>query len=152
MDKDNKDPFNWNQFHELFRGHFPSGNGQPPVDTGWIQNYVQDTLQRAFTSSTAGKPSAKLTFPSEVFETHNNVVVKISVPDLPTAKNIQPHVSATRVKLENGADGNSQYIPLHSHVVPQSCKAVYKNGILQLHLKKAKISDTYYEARVRFLE
>jgi len=88
---------------------------------------------------------------TEMFETHNSIIVKMYIPDRAHAKNVSVYVSEHQVRLENLPPKKSkQTIRLNSYVLPSSCRAVYKSGVLQLHMRKQDKDDYFHKVNVRF--
>jgi HSP20 family molecular chaperone IbpA len=140
--------FDWKSFEQFFGAKLPPMPTDKLNDTTWIENYVQDALKQAFPQNGLNVSSHK--YNTEVFETHNSVVVKISIPDRSQAKKVRVLVGANLVKLDGLPGNTNQIIKLGTQVMESSCKAVYKNGILQLHLRKQADDDHFHEVRVRF--
>jgi HSP20 family molecular chaperone IbpA len=148
---DNNDPFDmtWKNFEQFWGGKLPfmpAGYGE---HKSWIENYVKEVLKQAMPSNMNAPGENQVR--SETFETHNNVVVKIYIPDRKQAKQVNVLVSEFEVRLENLPNKGKQTIRLNSPVNPSSCKAVYKNGILQLHIRKQAYNDYFKPVDVRFL-
>lgn len=142
---------NWKSFEQFFGGKLPfpgtaNGNGD---HLAWVEGYVKDVLNQAIPS--VNLASLKHHFHTEVFDTHNNVIVKVHIPDRAQARKVRVLISANQVRLEGLPEKGAQTIRLNSLVVPDSCKAVYKNGIMQFHMRKQTAEETYYEIDVRFL-
>lgn len=151
--KNNKNFFDmdWKNFEQFFGGKVPfvenlSSGGEPMA---WVESYVKNVLKQALPNMEA--PSLKHHFHTELFETHNNVIVKVHVPDKGQARKLRVLVNVSQVKLEGLPDKNTQTIRLASLVVPDSCKAVYRNGILQLHIRKQSVDNPFQEIDIRFM-
>ncbi|MEF3307626.1 Hsp20/alpha crystallin family protein [Paenibacillus sp. GYB004] len=141
--------FDWKSFEQFFGARLPQIPADRLKDTNWIESYVQDAIKQAFPQNSELNLSSKR-YSAEVFETHNSVIVKISIPDQTQAKNARVKVGANVVKLEGLPGKGSQLIKLGSAVIESSCKAVYKDGVLQLHLRKRADDDFFHEAPIRF--
>ena len=149
----NQNPFfdmNWKHFEQFFGGKlpFPGGDGGPGADLSWVDGYIKEILNRAMPQ--AEVHGLKHHFHSEVFDTHKNVIVKVHIPDRAQARKIRILLNANVLRLEGLPDNNSQTIKLNSLVIPSSCKAVYKNGVLQLHMRKQTAENPFYEIDIRF--
>ncbi|MCZ8511301.1 Hsp20/alpha crystallin family protein [Paenibacillus filicis] len=143
--------FNWKQFEQFFGGKLPFlGSGDGPEPMGWVENYVKDVMKQAMPA--ADLQGLKHHFHTETFDTHNNVIVKIHIPDRSQARKLRVLVNSNQLRLENLPENNTQTIKLNSSVVTDSCRAVYKNGILQLHMRKMMSEhQPYQEIDIRFL-
>jgi hypothetical protein len=155
MDDSNQDGFlntQWKQFEQFFGTKFPFPAQGSSDDLSWVEPYVQDALSKTLSKSfteTKHHPSALVK--SETFETVTHVIVKINIPEKERAKNTKVHAGIYQVRLEEGVGIQKSVIPLPAPVIPESCKAIYKGGILQLHLKKQKVDDRFHEVHIRFL-
>lgn len=141
--------FDWKNFEQFFGGKFPLSSTDYKSDVSWVNNVVKDVMKKAFPSS-LNMNAFNHHYRAEVFETHNNIVAKIYIGDKEQARNINALIGVNRIKLEGLPDNNTQIIKLTSHIVPESCRAVYKKGILQIHARKAKTNDRLYSVQVRF--
>ncbi|GAA3404360.1 Hsp20/alpha crystallin family protein [Paenibacillus hodogayensis] len=153
MDDPRKDffaNFDWKSFEQFFGGTFPLTPTGVKQDASWVGNVVKDVMTKAFPGGVEASVLARQ-FRTEVFETHNNVIIKVYIPDKEQARNIRPALSANRLVLE-GADEEGQTVHLTSPVIPDSCKAVYRDGVLQLHMKKRKGNERMHEVHVRYFE
>ncbi|MDF2721218.1 MAG: HSP20-like chaperone protein [Paenibacillus sp.] len=141
--------FDWKQFENMFGTSFPLPKTPNLNDPAWVNNVVQDVMKQAFPSGT--KPAGQQAYyRTEVFETFNNIVVKIHIADKAQARNINPLVGSDRIKLEGLPDNGSQVIPLTSRIVPESSRAVYRKGVLQVQARKAKASGRLHAIEVRY--
>lgn len=143
----------WRNFEQFFGGQLPDLPLDKAQDPEWVRAYVNSVMRQAFTSSGKqgqGQGQGGAFQQTELFETHNSVIVKVYVPDRKTAGELSVYAGIRQIKLDYGANKGEQIVRLVSHVVPESCRAVYKNGILQLHLRKAQISDRMHEVFIRF--
>jgi len=141
--------FDWKSFEQFFRGKLPTLPSSGHSDKlDWLDGYVQDVLKQAFPQDLRSIISSRR-YPAEVFETLNTVLVKIEIPDKAQIKNLRVLAETNQVKLE-GDEVGPQIIKLGTAVIPSSCKAVYRKGILQLQLKKQSGDDRIHEVNVRF--
>lgn len=155
--KKNDNPFgslDWRQFDQFFGGKLPfapSGSSGKGEGLAWIESYVQDVMKQAMpTVSSTGSERAKHHIHTETFETHNNVIVKIHVPDREQARKIRVSLSVNSVRLEGLPSNKEQIIKLHRLINPGSCKAVYRDGIIQLHMRKHTADHHFHEIDIRF--
>jgi HSP20 family molecular chaperone IbpA len=147
--------FDWKQFDQFFGGKLPFAptgkEGKGAEGLAWIESYVQDVMKQAMpTISSTSSERAKHHIHTETFETHNNVIVKIHVPDRQQARKIRVSLSVNAVRLEGLPDKKEQTIRLNKLIYPDSCKAVYRDGIIQLHMRKHVADHHFHEVDVRF--
>jgi HSP20 family molecular chaperone IbpA len=143
----------WKRFEELFNAEFPIPAQTSPDDLSWIGPYVQKTIARvlASTPSMDQNRTQAAPFEAETFETLTHVIVKVRIPDRNRARNTNVYAGLNQVRLEEGQGVSRTTIPLPAIVLPESCKAVYKNGILQLQLKKRNMETASYPVPIRYL-
>lgn len=143
---------NWKQFEQFFNGKLPfpasplSGDNKDPVS--WVEGYIKDVLNRAMPNVEV--QALKHHFHSEIFDTHNNIIAKIHIPDKVQARKIRLKLNPYQIRLEGLPDDKTQTIRLSNQIVPNSCKAVYKDGILQLHMRKQSLDPAYTDVDIRF--
>ncbi|MDQ1913055.1 Hsp20/alpha crystallin family protein [Paenibacillus sp. GD4] len=144
--------FDWKQFEQFFGGKLPFAPGGSGKGEGlaWIQEYVQDVMKQALPSVSNAAERVKNHLHTETFETHNNVIVKIHVPDRDQARKIRVGLSVNAVRLTGLPDKKEQTIRLHRLIYPDSCKAVYRDGIIQLHMRKHLGDHTFRDIDVRY--
>jgi HSP20 family molecular chaperone IbpA len=141
-------PLDWDAFEQWL--------GRLPIDLkkgsfGKIDEYVDGIVKNAISQPEKwpAKPKGgKL--PVELFQTHNYVIVRFTIP-----KGINPrwlHVFAAvqRLRLEGLPGDAKQYVTLPAPVSPESSRALYKEGVLQVKLLKRKVNERYEELFVRF--
>lgn len=152
MDDSKKDmpkgDFDWQNFRQLLGSEFPFNLQHKTDDLTWVEKYVQDAMTNFLPKPLNIKSHTK-NHQMEIFETHNNIVVKLHLSEK-EARNVTVFVSVNRIKLEGFPETARKIIKLTTYVVPESCRAVYKNGILQLHLRKQANDDYFHEVIIKF--
>lgn len=143
--------FDWKSFEQFFGGKLPPLPSGEMDNLNWVEDYVQQVMKQSFPQS-GGRGVMSSKYATEVFETHNGVIVKVFIPDKAEAKNIRVLVGTGQVKLEGLPDNKTQSIKLGTAVHSSKCKAVYRNGILQLHLRKLSGDGRQHEADIRFFD
>ncbi|MCP3771883.1 Hsp20/alpha crystallin family protein [Paenibacillus sp. MZ04-78.2] len=143
---------NWKHFEQLFNGKLPYPapplSGQNGDTVSWVEGYIKDVLNQALPNVEV--QALKHHFHFEIFDTHNNIIVKIHIPDKEQARKIRLKLNPYQIRLEELPDDKIQAIRLSTQVVPSSCKAVYKNGILQIHIRKQPIDHPFLNVDIRF--
>jgi HSP20 family molecular chaperone IbpA len=143
----------WKRFEEFFNAEFPIPAHASPEDLSWIEPYVQKTIARVLASTHAmdgNRPHAP-PHETETFETLTHVIVKVRIPDRNRARNTNVYAGPNEIRLEEGRGVRRTTIPLPALVLPETCKAVYKNGILQLQLKKRNMEAATHPVPIRYL-
>ncbi|WP_127586091.1 Hsp20/alpha crystallin family protein [Paenibacillus koleovorans] len=150
-DSGNKDPFgmNWKHFEELFKGVSAFHSGKS-TDLGWVDKFVTQMLKQAIPGSMAQtvKPAAK-TLETEVFETHRSVIVRIMLPSGINPRQLQLYVSSQKLRIE-GPEQLVQNVKLPVPVQPHLNKAEFRDGILQVQLRKQIKNERFEEIPIRY--
>ncbi|MFD0680060.1 MULTISPECIES: hypothetical protein [unclassified Paenibacillus] len=150
-DKENNNkPSQWHEIETLLGSKLPGLPTSKQMDllkdTSWIEEYVQNILEK-----TMPKQGVKKIVRSkaEVFETHYHVIVKtpISYENNPVVK-----VRTDLIKIEEMLDNKKhQLIRLPCLVVPSTARATYKEGSLQIKIRKKKLNKAYREVSIRYI-
>ncbi|MFC3791781.1 Hsp20/alpha crystallin family protein [Paenibacillus sp. GCM10012307] len=134
-----------------------------------IQNYVNDMISNAvpafapsflqkksqIKSATKNRPKGKPASPliksprTKSFETHHFVIVKFDFVQEINPEELRLFIRPDKVKLEF-PDGRREEIVLPSIVLPDSYRALYKDGILQVKIRKRSLNRRYREAYIRW--
>ncbi len=148
---DRNSPFgaDWKHFEELFGGISALHQGKWQ-DLGCVHQFVKNMLKQTETNTDASSAKTATNLQTEVFETHRNVIVKLMVPNHVQPRNLQLFVNSSKLKIE-GHGQRTQFVRLPTPVQPQYSKAEYRDGILQIQLRKRTNSDRFDEIYVRFL-
>jgi HSP20 family molecular chaperone IbpA len=156
-DKDNQKPngFIWNQVEKMINDRLSAYlNSAERSDIlgkpAWVENYVQKFLSKALPSAvgSTGNGGGRVSF--EVFETHDHVIAKIKLPAKENPRALQVFVRSDRIKLVGLLNGKSEHIPLPAQVAPKTAKARFKNGVLQVQVRKRRSKEPYHEVYVGF--
>jgi HSP20 family molecular chaperone IbpA len=149
-------------------GHFPFMNDKIKKKMGaggtdWVEEYVQDVLKKSFSQRTGSfipEESARaetseagqgLDYDYETFETHHNVIVRITVPEDVQVKNVRLYAGSMQLKVEQDPTRSSMYIPLPSEVDGGGVKASLKDRVLEVRCPRRQEAEVFQEVRVRFL-
>lgn len=155
MDDSNDDAFlnrQWKQFEQFFGTKFPFPAQGSLDDLTWVEPYVQDALNQTLSKSfTRTKRHPSTPMESETFETVTHVIVKIYISEKAKAKNTKVRAGIYQVRLEEGIGIQKSVISLPAPVIPKSCRAIYKDGIMQLQFKKENVDHYFHEVHVQFL-
>ncbi|QYR22589.1 Hsp20/alpha crystallin family protein [Paenibacillus sp. sptzw28] len=144
-----KGEFNWQNFKKVWGNDFPFNIHEKMDDLSWVDKYVQDAMTQFLPKPVSIKSQTKKNLQMEIFETHKNVIVKLHFSE-EEVRNITVFAGINRIKLE-GLPGNTRkIIKLTTYVIPESCSAVFRNGILQLHMRKQALDDYFQEIDIKF--
>ncbi len=144
--------FDWGPFKEMLGGMLPPAQSDNPQDLSWVESYVQQTLRSAFHKpEVRTKSAASPSLQSEVFETHNYILVKIKLPGSTHIDNVRVMVSSTQLKLTIIGVDEPHLISLPKAVLSKSGKASYKDDVLQIRLRKQSGRKSFVEIPIRFI-
>lgn len=135
------------QFEHIFKRNFPGMESIPwgdLQDVNSIEAFVKNTLGNVFKQSGLGG-EAGLYYKSDVFETHDRVIVKIYISDAKSADQFRLMVKSTQVKLEDFFEKTHHTIKLPSPIQPKSARAKYRDGVLQISARKLGHEDSFRE-------
>lgn len=118
-------------------------------DASWVEQYVHNILKQTLPKSDLHAGSKG--YDVETTETRQHVTVKVYVSDPSEAKRLQVEAAATQIRLSLKDRDAEQRIQLPHPVIPSSCRAVYKDGVLQLQLRKQEKEELFYNINVQFV-
>lgn len=118
-------------------------------DFRWINDYVDHVVNDAL-SQTGSRPPLPGRLPVELFQTHHYVIVRFRVPDGMKARRLRVFAAPTKLRLEGLPQERKQVVELPSAVRPESARALYKNGVLQVKLAKRGRRERFEEIFIRF--
>lgn len=149
-ESDRNSPFGaeWKHFEDLFGGISALHQGKWQ-DLSWVDQFVKQMMKHTGTNtetSTAKAPNLQ----TEIFETHRNVIVKLMVPDHIHPRDLQLFVNSSQLKIE-GHGQSTQFVRLPTPVQSQYSKAEFRDGILQIQLRKRTNTGRFDEVYIRFL-
>ncbi|WP_314584119.1 Hsp20/alpha crystallin family protein [Paenibacillus terrigena] len=143
MRKTPRDTFDWKNFEEFFGGKLPfmqMENGVPSQN--WVEDYVQGILRNIPT--TAKKNNL---LKHDIFQTHNFVFIKVAIPQNVNIRDLQVSVSPNQIMIEGLPENQHHVIKLPEIVKFRDSKAKFKDGILQIKVRKniddQKFHDVY---------
>jgi HSP20 family molecular chaperone IbpA len=145
--------FDWSKLETLFSELQPAkGQKGKPQNLDWIDEFVKDIIKQAIpeTVQTSKTPqSSKTPLQTEVFETHRNVIARIRIPDNIEPRKLQVFVSLYHLKIE-GPEGKKHTIELPATVDSRACKAVFRDGVLQVQMRKQARGERFDEVYIQF--
>ncbi|WP_282941990.1 Hsp20/alpha crystallin family protein [Paenibacillus sp. RC67] len=150
MSRSNNNQSRWEAIESILGTKLPNLQSDQHLelwkDTSWVEEYVKNILEKSLPKRGQIKSLSKE--PSEIFETHHFVIMKMNMPD-----NANPIVKirTDQVKIEGLSGTNSQVVRLPCHIDPRQSRASYKDGVLQIKMKKKKFNKSYHEVPVRYL-
>ncbi|MFD7523596.1 Hsp20/alpha crystallin family protein [Paenibacillus chitinolyticus] len=137
----------------------------------WIEGFVRDVFDRTLPpphmnadiqqtqtqprSQQKGKQQTSSQQPRETvngdtFETHTDVFVRLKIPKSEDPRSLQVMVKTSHVKILGLTDEPRKLIKLPSPVLPKTAKATYKEGVLQIQVRRRRYKDNYHEAYIEY--
>jgi len=118
----------------------------PTQNTSWVSDYVQEQLQRAFSSTLTDFPfKNRLNY--HITETHRNIFLRLHVPKDTEPHDIKMSLDNHLVRIELPS-GHKQDISLKKPVNPKRAIARFKNGIMELQMPKMRNKRKLHEVIV----
>jgi HSP20 family molecular chaperone IbpA len=139
---------NWDTIEKLLAAKLPvlpNDEQMGLLNTSWVDDYVRQVLDKTMPKQ---EVMPNLGNSSEVFETHYYVVVKVTIS---YEANPLVKIRPDQVKIETSPNHKELIIPLPTLVVPSTARATYKDGILQIKIRKTKFSKSYRDVAIRYL-
>ncbi|MDD9271051.1 Hsp20/alpha crystallin family protein [Paenibacillus sp. GCM10023248] len=140
----------WEQVEKFLGQKLPFGEkGQTFLDNmTWVEGYVQDMLKKAMPGLSASMSTHGAE--SEIFETHEHVIIKVKIPKGEDPKALQVFVKSNQLKLTGFLSGNSKIVKLPTLVLPRTARASYKQRQLQIRVRKRGLKENYVETYIRY--
>lgn len=113
-----------------------------------IEGYVKDMISNAVPTAGAW-PIMNKQPRYKCFDTHHFVFVKFKLGSSTKPEELRLFVRPDRIKLRLPG-GKYEEVALSSIVLPDSCRALCKEGILQVKLRKRPLTTEYKEAPIRW--
>ncbi|RXZ78296.1 hypothetical protein EBB07_30040 [Paenibacillaceae bacterium] len=144
--------FDWSQMEKWMKQAGLTGPAEMLQQPEWIEKFVGQVLKKTLPAnalSIAGMPGVPAPAKPRIFATHHFVIVQFKLGSRDHPDNYRLLVRPDRVKLQADTDERTQRAKLPCQIVPESCRALFKDGVLQVKLRKRRMSSQYYEAPIR---
>lgn len=116
---------------------------QPKMIEGYVRDMISNAVPAAGTWPIPNKQRYKC------FETHHFVFIKFKLGSSVKPEELRLFVRPDRIKLRLPG-GKQEEVSLPCTVIADSCRALCKEGILQVKLRKRPVSTVYKEAPIRW--
>ena len=129
--EDNAQPFpsaEWEPFTKIFGPGFPFNQAGSWTNPEFVNRFVRDTYERALSR-----------IESKVYETRRYVHVKLNLPSYVKPENIRVFAGFQSVSVRGKELADPVNVQLPSAVNRRQYKAVYKNGLLHIQLRKSNL-------------
>lgn len=110
----------------------------------WVENYVREMLK-----GSSIKPSKTKSIEHEISETHNDIIVKIHVPNKTSPRALKVQVSGYALKVSGLPNSKPLVINLPKSVLGESSRAVFQKGILRVKMPKNFDGDFFNEIKIK---
>mgnify|MGYP000008806733 CR=1 FL=1 len=110
---------------------------------------MKELFDTSISRSDSHAASAYLTQQPEVFETHRQVIIRISVRDLAQLDRMRIRMGEHSILLD-GLGKEQIHVPLPAAVKPRTAKAVFREKVLQLTVHKRSKDTYYYEVPITY--
>lgn len=144
--------FDWKKFEELFQGLKTANRpGSSLSGLDWIDKFVKEIVAQTVPEAEVARNTRSETPPlhTEIFETHRNVIARVHVPPQVHPRKLQLLVSSDQLRIE-GPEGRKQTLDLPAFVNTRVCKAIYRNDVIQIQMRKKSRSGRFEEVFVQF--
>lgn len=123
----------------------------------WIENYVQKIISQALSSSSTpnianpfGNQANSMISQANTFETHDEVIVRLEVPEGWNPKTFIFFANPLQLKIMNTKKEDDQIINLPKPIQVESVKGEFKEGVFEFRLLKEK-KQSFKRVYVDFL-
>ncbi|MNH91629.1 hypothetical protein D3C87_317080 [compost metagenome] len=139
----------------FFKNHFPfkEFKEQLSLDPSEVDKYVENAISKAMSGHRlfdTEAPAAGKGMKHELLDTHQFILVKISVPREMHPENLWVQANRTQLKYSRQEGKNPQVITLPAPVNPAKSSAAFKAGSLEVKLPKLR-SGGFQEVPIRYL-
>lgn len=114
----------------------------------WVEQFVRKLMTKALPDAADVLPGSAPS--AATFETHHFVIVKYKLPPGTLQEDLQLFVKADKVKIQGLPEGGSETVKLPKPVYPRRCRALVKNGVLQVKLRKRADGGKYVSVDIRW--
>ncbi|MFD0712228.1 CS domain-containing protein [Paenibacillus sp. GCM10027626] len=143
---DNNPLDHWSELNKVFGLNFPlPPHGMHPDQ---IDDFVNDVLSHSLSSF---DNLYQRDLRTETFETHQDVIIKVKVPDEEQARNLRVFINPGHVKLEGLPGNRHQIIKLPALVNVKQSRALLREETLQIKIRKLQPNENYHETFIRYL-
>lgn len=140
-----KGTMDWKKFEQFWHKFSFVDKNSGKLTDNWVENYVQRILKNV-----PGVSNTNQALSHEIFQTHHFVFIKIKVPDSIRERDMQVSVSSNQLKIEGLPENQSFVVQLPVLVKARECRASYKDGVLQIKVRKNDDDLDFYNVGIRY--
>ncbi|MFD1955886.1 Hsp20/alpha crystallin family protein [Paenibacillus thailandensis] len=138
----------WDELERWMEGQKLPKGFEVLREPDWVEQFVRKLMTKALPDAAGVMPGPP---PSvSTFETHHFVIVKFKLPPGTRQQDLQLLVKSDKVKIQGLPEGKTETVKLPAPVLPRKCRALAKDGILQIKLRKRLNGNKYIAADIRW--
>jgi HSP20 family molecular chaperone IbpA len=118
----------------------------------WVEQFVSKMMTKSLPAAANSILDQAEEEGISFFETHHFLLVKFHLPREVNREDLRLLVRDDRLRIEGLPNNQKETIKLPKLVQPKICRAVVKNFVLQVKLRKRPRAGAYYEADIRWLK
>lgn len=139
MEQHPKSHVDWKAFADYFKRLFPASS-----ETGMS---IEQTVKASIASAMADLLQDK-SEQIEQFETHRSIIIKLKLPHRQQLNDMHLQLNDAHMKISGWRQHDIQTIRFPTAVWPKTAKAVYRNGVLQIQIRKKEKRSSYHVINV----
>lgn len=136
----------WDELEQWMKNQQLPRGFEALKDTGWVERYVKSMMASAMPD----KPGMPVSTGPETFETHHFIVLKWPLPQGVHPSMLRLYVREDKIRIEGLPNGKREVVSLPRHVYPRVCKALCRDGVLQVKVRKKPVNRQYVEVPIRW--
>ncbi|MGO4107325.1 Hsp20/alpha crystallin family protein [Paenibacillus sp. YAF4_2] len=118
----------------------------------WVEQFVRKMMTKSLPAAANSILDQAEEEGISFFETHHFLLVKFHLPREVNREDLRLLVRDDRLRIEGLPNNQKETIKLPKLVQPKICRALVKNFVLQVKLRKRPRAGAYYEADIRWLK
>lgn len=139
-------PSRWEELEQWMEGQKLPKGLDVMSEPDWVEKFVRKMMTKALPAAGVADPPSS----SSTFETHHFIIVKFRLPKGCSRDELRLLVRSDKIRIEGLPDGGSESIKLPKAVHPRECRALVRDGVLQVKLRKRNYGSSYYETSIRW--
>jgi len=136
----------WDELERWMEGQRLPQGFEVLREPDWVERYIRKLMTKALPEAAGAMNASKAAFT----ESEQYLIVKIKLPEHAVKEELRLFVREDRLRIEGLQRGAKEEIKLPKLVKPRICKAIIRDEILHVKLRKRPMSRTYYESAIRW--
>lgn len=138
----------WDDLERWMEGQKLPKGFEAMQEPDWVEQFVRKLMTKALPDAAGVLPNPASA--ASTFETHHFVIVKFKLPLGTLQENLQLLVKSDKIKIQGLPDGRAETVKLPRPIHPRHCRALVKDGVLQVKLRKREDGRKYIAADIRW--